>query len=76
MEQQTPTEQPKTRYEILAEQLPAVIRALPNREDKAICMTMLGDTRYAQFRQTARPEYLRLAKNCYMAARHFHNRRN
>ncbi len=76
METTTPTEQPRTRYEILTEGLPAIIRALPGREDKARCMTMLGDARYEQFKQTARQEYLRLAKNCYIAARNFHGRQD
>ncbi len=63
-----------TSHEELVERLPGVIRTLAKAEDKATCMTWLGDARYAQYRETGNQDYLQLARNCYVAARRFQSR--
>jgi hypothetical protein len=89
METQTPTQtitavepvgipaiipQPKSRKDIVAEGLINIIHELPKPEDRARCLILLGDTRYEQYKETGSQSYLRLAKNCYLAARNFQRR--
>ena len=58
-------------YEKGARNLIQRIRSAPNSAEKARVMTCLGNLRYRQYRTTQDPSAMRLARNCYLAARSF-----
>lgn len=62
----------KEQYEEGAKNLAQRVRAAPSLGEKARVMTCLGNLRYSQYRATQETLALRLARNCYLAARSFH----
>jgi len=62
----------KEQYEKGAKNLAQKIREVQSPAEKARVMTCLGNLRYSQYRATQEAQALKLAGNCYLAARSFH----
>ena len=64
----------KEQYKKGAKNLTQRVREASTLAEKARVMTCLGNLRYSEYQATQESQALRLAGNCYLAARSFHYR--